>query len=69
MADIQKYKNQYDKDNYYKVSFRIPKEKKAVLRELSETKHKSVNQLIIDAIEKYYHVDLTIVESKLMGDE
>ena len=69
MGNTQAYKNQYDKDNYFKVAFRIPKEKKVVLQMLSETQHKSINQLIIDAIEKYYHVDLTIVESKLIEQE
>ena len=59
------YKTQYEKDNYYKIMLRLPKEKKVIMQELSEIKHKSINQLIIEAIEKQYHVDLTIVESKL----
>lgn len=62
------YKTNYEKNNYYKVTLRLPIEKKIVMQELSEIKHKSVNQLIIEAIEKQYHVDLTIVESKLKGD-
>ena len=69
MADIQQYKNKYNKENYFKVSLRIPKEKREVLQLLSETQHKSVNRLIVEAIEKQYNVDLTIVESKLRGDE
>lgn len=63
------YQIQYEKNNYYRISLRLPIEKKEVMTMLSETKHKSVNQLIIEAIEKQYHVDLTIVESKLKGDE
>ena len=59
------YQINYEKNNYYRVSLRLPIEKKEVMQELSETRHKSVNQLIIDAIEKQYHVDLTFVESKL----
>ena len=59
------YQIKYQKDHYYRISLRLPLEKKEVMQELSETKHKSVNQLIIEAIEKQYHVDLTIVESKL----
>ena len=58
------YQIKYEKNNYYRVSLRLPIEKKAVMQELSETQHKSVNQLIIEAIEKQYHVDLTFVESK-----
>lgn len=69
MVNIQQYKNEFNKNNYFTVSFRIPKEKREVLQMLKETRHKSVNQLIIEAIEKQYHVDLTIVESKLKGDE
>lgn len=65
MPDIQKYKNEFNKNTYKTYTFRIPKEKEKVMQELSEIKNKSINQLIIDAIEKQYHVDLTIVESKL----
>lgn len=68
MADMQKYKNEFNKNNYFTVTLRIPKEKREVLQMLTETKHKSVNRLIIEAIEKQYHVDLTIVESKLRDD-
>ena len=69
MANIQKYKNEFNKNNYKTYSFRIPKEKEEVMKMLSETQHKSINYLIINAIEKQYNVDLTIVESKLKGDE
>lgn len=69
MANAQQYKNKYEKDNYYKITLRLPKEKKSVMQDLVETKHKSINQLIIEAIEKQYYVDLTIVESKLYSKE
>ena len=59
------YTNRYNRENYFKVALRIPKEKKEVLQMLQETQHKSINRLIIDAIEKTYNVDLTLVESKL----
>lgn len=59
------YQIKYEKNNYYRISLRLPIEKKEVMQELVETKHKSINQLIVEAIEKQYHVDLTIVESKL----
>lgn len=65
MPNIQQYKNEFNKNTYKTYTFRIPKEKEKVMQELSEIKNKSINQLIIDAIEKQYHVDLTIVESKL----
>ena len=69
MVAKNEYKAKFEKETYFKVTLRMPKEKKAVLQELTETKHKSMNQLIIEAIEKQYNVDLTIVESKLKGDE
>lgn len=59
------YTNKYNRENYFKVALRIPKEKKEVLQMLTETQHKSINRLIIEAIEKTYNVDLTIVESRL----
>ena len=65
MFDQQKYKNQWMKDNYKDVKFRIHKEKAHILKDLSAIHHKSVNRLITEAIEKQYDVDLTIVESKL----
>ena len=68
MANIQQYKNDFNKNNYKTYSFRIPKEKEEIMKMLSETQHKSINYLIINAIEKQYNVDLTIVESKLKGD-
>ena len=67
MANNTKYKNEYNKNNYFQVAIRIPKEKKEVIEMLTETKHKSVNRLFIEAVEKQYGVDLTIVESKLLG--
>ena len=67
MANMTKYKNDYNKQNYCRISLVIPKEKKQVIEDLAESEHKSKNQLIINAIEKYYNVDLTIVESKLIG--
>lgn len=69
MSNIQKYKNDYNKNNYKAYSFRIPKEKESVMQMLAETHHKSINYLIINAIEKQYNVDLSIVESKIKGDE
>ena len=69
MADIQKYKNDFNKNNYKTYSFRIPKEKQEVMSMLAETHNKSINYLIVRAIEKQYNVDLSIVESKLKDDE
>lgn len=63
MADYT-YSNQYNKENYFKVSFRVPKEKKDVLKELAKQKGVSTNQLITSALEKQYKINLTIREDE-----
>lgn len=67
MATNTQYKNEYNKNNYCRLTIVIPKEKKDVIEKLKETEHKSTNQIFINAVEKQYNVDLTIVESKLTG--
>lgn len=52
------YKNNFNRDNYYSVTLRIPKVCQTQLQELSQTKNKSLNQLIIEAINKTYNLDL-----------
>lgn len=66
MVNSTQYKNEYNKNNYCRISIVIPKEKKEVIERLKETEHKSTNQIFISAVEKHYGVDLTIVESKLI---
>jgi predicted HicB family RNase H-like nuclease len=51
--------NQYNRENYFKVGLRIPKEKKQVLQDLAKANNISINKLIVDAIEKTYGVDLS----------
>lgn len=58
--------NKYNQANYFKVALRIPKNKKSVLEDLASEFNMSVNRVIINAIERYYGVDLT---SKQKGDE
>lgn len=53
------YQNEYNKENYFKVALRIPKEKKEMLQELAKLEKVSVNKLIINAVEKFYGVDLS----------
>ena len=69
MFDVQKYKNQFEKDTYYEIKVRLPKEKKQIMQELAQTTGKSINRIFIEAVEKVHHVDLTIVESKLRQPE
>ena len=67
--DAQAYKNKYDKETYYKPTIRIPKEKKEVIDAIALKKGKSVNTLFVEAFERQYHCDLTIVESKLIDSK
>ena len=53
------YQNEYNRENYFKVALRIPKEKKEMLQELAKLEKVSVNKLIINAIEQFYGVDLS----------
>ena len=66
---MSKAKDRYNAKNYFQISIRIPREKKPILDELAETKHKSINRIFIDAVEQQYNVDLTLMESKLVDSE
>lgn len=68
-SKTQAYKNNYDKENYCRLSIRIPKEKKEVVDAVALKKSKSVNTLFVEAFEKQYNCDLTIVESKLIDSK
>lgn len=65
----QEYVNKYLRENYYKPAIRVPKEKREVIEAVALKTGKSINQLFIEAFEKQYNVDLTIVISKLMDSE
>ena len=45
------YKMSFDKENYERIAFRVPKGKKAELVKYAEKTGKSVNAVIIEAIE------------------
>lgn len=58
--DQQKYIDEFNKENYDRLSIRIPKGKKTVLTELSKSKGgQSINSLIIEALEAYYDINLS----------
>ena len=67
--DATKYKNDFAKERYASIKVNIPKAKKQVLKDLSETTGKSINRIFIEAVERVHNVDLTIVESELMQSE
>ena len=56
--------NEYNKENYFVVTLRIPKEKRATLQELADIEDTSINKLILKAIKKAYGVDLSKKGSK-----
>ena len=64
----QEYLNQYLKDNYWKPTIRVYKEKRDVIEQVARDKNKSINQLFIEAFEKQYRVDLSIPVEKLLRD-
>lgn len=57
--DQKKYINEFKKENYYMAKIQIPKNKKALLQKLAEERKMSMNQMIIEAIEIAYRVDLS----------
>lgn len=59
------YKKAHDKESYYHIRLRVPKEKKAVVDELIETTGKSINRIFIEAVEKVYRVNLTLAEDEI----
>lgn len=54
------YKTSYERENYFKITLRMPKDCQVKLQDLSKEQKKSMNQLILDAIEKMYGIDLTL---------
>jgi predicted HicB family RNase H-like nuclease len=51
--------NTYNAENYFKVALRIPKEKKEILQKLADDENTSINKLIVNAVEKFYGVNLS----------
>lgn len=57
--DQKKYINEYNLANYDKVTFRIPKGKREILKRLAKEQGISISQLIVTSIEYTHHVDLS----------
>lgn len=53
------YKMSFDKENYERIAFRVPKGKKAELVKYAEKTGKSVNAVIIEAIEQQCGLNLS----------
>lgn len=57
--DKAKYDNEYQKQNYYRAVALIPKEKAREVKALADTKGISVSQLIVEALETCYKLNLS----------
>lgn len=64
--DQNKYNDDYTRENYDRLSLKIPKGKKEILRELAkehnivDDKGKvSITRLLMESVEQVYGVDLT----------
>ncbi len=53
------YKNEFDRQNYDRLSFNVPKGKKALLKAYAEKQGISVNALITQAVEEYTGISLS----------
>lgn len=64
--DQTKYITEFMKDNYDEIKVRVPKGKRAIIKQLAidhnitdDRGKVSVNRMMIEAIEEKYHVDLS----------
>lgn len=65
LSDVQEYRNKYNRETYYQIKVRLPKEKKEIMESLSEKTGKSINRIFIEAVEKVYRVNLTLAEDEI----
>lgn len=56
--DANQYIAEYKKNRYSQINLRIPKGSDVILKELAQKMGKSVNQIIVDALEYHYGIDL-----------
>lgn len=54
----------YNKEKYYSVTLRLPKDSKGVLQELAKKERRSITKLFMFALEKQYDIDLNETESQ-----
>lgn len=57
--DSNAYKTEYQKQNYYRAVALIPKEKAREVKALADAKGLSVSQLIVEALETCYKLNLS----------
>ncbi|WNX85020.1 Arc family DNA-binding protein [Agathobaculum sp. NTUH-O15-33] len=57
--DENEYKMNYDRENYERIAFRVPKGKREELRQYAKNQGESVNALIIKCLEQYTQLNLS----------
>lgn len=57
--DKTKYQNEYVRETYDRVTVLVPKGKRDDIKRLAKSKGISANQLIVEALESYYGIDLS----------
>lgn len=53
------YNNDYTRQNYDIIRATVPKGRGKVIKDLAKSKWISVSQLLVDALEGYYNLDLS----------
>ena len=49
----------YNKDRYYSVTLRLPKDCKDILQKLADEERRSITKLFMYAVEKQYNIKLS----------
>lgn len=57
--DQQKYIRDYTKENYDRIEFLVPKGRKAEFKQFAKSKGRSVSEVIVEALESYYNINLS----------
>ena len=57
--DKYTYNNDFTRENYNRMTFLVPKGKGAVVKGEAQKRGVSVSQLVVDALEKAYGLDLS----------
>lgn len=57
--DQIKYIQDFNKENYDRVEFNVPKGRKAELKRFAKNKGRSMTELVIEALESYYKINLS----------
>lgn len=57
--DKVEYDNGWRRANRDRIAFEVPKGKKAILQDIAKKQGKPMSEIIVEALEAYYKIDLT----------